>query len=996
MASISPILNTDSKNTFPGTAASAMHSQTLPAPKTLINFTFLVVAFCVLAFAVMLRMTPYTGFNLIPATDSEDGYNSLVVSRTDEWVVKAGLAVGDRVNAIESDQSSLRLEAKHVLRSTFEAREHYSTRQERLTELAKVYDLLNKPTITLVLDGGKRIDLDMNVDRPLSSIQSKVWLQYSFGLLAWFIGALVWSFQPTRRETLYLMLSGLGLFFVSFPGAISLYNIEMFYPNPFLLWFMTVAIGIGDFLFIGFGACVLLYFPQQLPAANRWSRWLLGGLFLYAIVTLLNNWQPDLGVTQQFLYFTYNETYLPMPFFYGVTLYLCFRQVQASNTKPVERAQALWMTLAWTLGPSIFTFLYLIPVVIGNEPAKVYDLLNKPTITLVLDGGKRIDLDMNVDRPLSSIQSKVWLQYSFGLLAWFIGALVWSFQPTRRETLYLMLSGLGLFFVSFPGAISLYNIEMFYPNPFLLWFMTVAIGIGDFLFIGFGACVLLYFPQQLPAANRWSRWLLGGLFLYAIVTLLNNWQPDLGVTQQFLYFTYNETYLPMPFFYGVTLYLCFRQVQASNTKPVERAQALWMTLAWTLGPSIFTFLYLIPVVIGNEPIVGQTWTTLALLSSYWMVLIGVARLQMFQLEKHIGIAYQWTFVSILFFGLDFILVTATQIGPKVSTIIVIASVLWIYLPIRQWFYNRLSKSHRSHYQERFSESVAMMVEDSLKANNQADVTWQLTLKELFSPLQIKQLERGNENATTAISQRGQSLNIPANAFSPPIQLSYAENGGRLFTDQDKTLASTLAILFERLYEFRHAYFSGQTQERERIRRDLHDQIGHKLLTMIYAAPDQTQRKLAQETMEQLRELIRALKNEPVSLSHALVQLRQISEDACSNVKLTLHWHNAIDDAAASFKQLSTNQYLNILNIIRELLNNTIRHANASMLTIAMKLETDVLSIDFTDNGVGFDHHKVIAGNGLHNIKSRADEIGATVKWQASSGTHVSIDIPINY
>ena len=82
-----------------------------------------------LAFAVMLRMTPYTGFNLIPATDSEDGYNSLVVSRTDEWVAIAGLAVGDRVNAIESDQSSLRLEAKHVLRSTFEAREHYSTRQ---------------------------------------------------------------------------------------------------------------------------------------------------------------------------------------------------------------------------------------------------------------------------------------------------------------------------------------------------------------------------------------------------------------------------------------------------------------------------------------------------------------------------------------------------------------------------------------------------------------------------------------------------------------------------------------------------------------------------------------------------------------------------------------------------------------------------------------------------------------------------------------------------
>lgn len=76
-----------------------MHTQTLPAPRTLIEFTFLVVAFFALVFTVMLRITPYTGFNLIPATDYEDKYNSLVVSRTDDWVAKAGLAAGDRVNA---------------------------------------------------------------------------------------------------------------------------------------------------------------------------------------------------------------------------------------------------------------------------------------------------------------------------------------------------------------------------------------------------------------------------------------------------------------------------------------------------------------------------------------------------------------------------------------------------------------------------------------------------------------------------------------------------------------------------------------------------------------------------------------------------------------------------------------------------------------------------------------------------------------------------------
>lgn len=762
MTPISPILGTDLKETRSGTAATAMQSQMIPSPKTLINLTFLIVVFCALALIVLIQMTPYTGFNLIPVTDSEDGYDGLVVSRADDWVVEAGLSVGDRVVRIESNGKSLQLNAKHVPRSTFEARVYYSSREERLKELAKVYELL----------------------------------------------------------------------------------------------------------------------------------------------------QND-------------------------------------------------------------------------------------SVTVILDGGKRISLELNVDRPLTSIQSRVWLQYSFGLLAWFIGALVWSFQPTRRETMYLMLSGLGLFFISFPGAVSIYHIEMFYLNSFLLWFVTVSVGIGDFLFIGFGACVLLYFPQQLPNADRWGRWLLGGLGLYAIATLLNNWQTNLAVSEQFLYYSYNETYLPMPFFYGIVLYLCFAQIKAAKTKPVERAQALWMTLAWTLGPSVFNFLYLVPVVLGNQPLLSQTWTTLALLSSFWMVLIGVARFQMFHLEKYIGVAYQWTFVSLLFFSLDFVLVTATQLSPQISTIVVVASILWIYLPIRQWFLNRLSKNRQAHYQQRFSDSVAMMIEDSLKANNQPASTWQLTLRELFAPLQTLPLEQTDESNFTSTTERGQSLNVAANTFSGPIQLSYAENGSRLFTEQDKSFASTLAALFERLYEFRDAFVSGQTQERERIRRDLHDQIGHKLLTMIYAAPDQAHRKLAQDTMEQLRELIRALKTEPVSLSHALVQLRQISEDACANVDLTLHWHDTIDDLNDPFPLLSTNQYLNTLNIIRELLNNTIRHANASVLTIAIEFTSDVLSINITDNGVGFDQKKVIAGNGLHNIDSRIKEINAQIEWRTSSGTQVTIYIPIS-
>jgi len=79
---------------------------------------------------------------------------------------------------------------------------------------------------------------------------------------------------------------------------------------------------------------------------------------------------------------------------------------------------------------------------------------------------------------------------------------------------------------------------------------------------------------------------------------------------------------------------------------------------------------------------------------------------------------------------------------------------------------------------------------------------------------------------------------------------------------------------------------------------------------------------------------------------------------------------------------------------RELLSNTIRHAQATEVSISVKAHQNKLTIFFSDNGIGFDQLAITPGNGLFNVQARTNELMATIDWNSSSGTQVIVRIPI--
>jgi len=87
---------------------------------------------------------------------------------------------------------------------------------------------------------------------------------------------------------------------------------------------------------------------------------------------------------------------------------------------------------------------------------------------------------------------------------------------------------------------------------------------------------------------------------------------------------------------------------------------------------------------------------------------------------------------------------------------------------------------------------------------------------------------------------------------------------------------------------------------------------------------------------------------------------------------------------------------NFYLIFKEAVNNLVKYSKASSAKISVQTNQQVLKLLIQDNGTGFQHSMVTMGNGLNNMKKRADDLGASLQIQSApgEGTAVSLTMPI--
>jgi two-component system, NarL family, sensor kinase len=214
------------------------------------------------------------------------------------------------------------------------------------------------------------------------------------------------------------------------------------------------------------------------------------------------------------------------------------------------------------------------------------------------------------------------------------------------------------------------------------------------------------------------------------------------------------------------------------------------------------------------------------------------------------------------------------------------------------------------------------------------------------------------------------------------------------------------------YEFQqkmlNAELESQETERRRLSADLHDSIGGMLSTirvgistMARLLPDpqsidQT-KKMLDDTITSVRRISRDLM--PSTLEK--FGLIQALKELCERFKDTSRIDVRFEEEGPS-QEIDKNRSLMIFRIVQELLNNAIKHSQASQITVRLLFQ-DELSVIVNDDGVGFDAASILAdaeksgkGLGLFNIENRARLLGGKISYEKAipQGSKTTVTIPL--
>lgn len=211
-------------------------------------------------------------------------------------------------------------------------------------------------------------------------------------------------------------------------------------------------------------------------------------------------------------------------------------------------------------------------------------------------------------------------------------------------------------------------------------------------------------------------------------------------------------------------------------------------------------------------------------------------------------------------------------------------------------------------------------------------------------------------------------------------------------------------------ELMAATFQGQEQERRRLARDLHDEIG-TMLSVTKMSLNQLDRKLADdiqaslllqrtrslldETMSNVRRISRNLV--PTTLDRfglvaALEELIEKTTDGDIHIQL---------ECPDTLEQLAAPMQVMLYRIGQELVNNAIKHAHATHITIQLDCRNEEVRMSVIDNGHGFDYDEVLKdkgrGLGLRNIESRLSVVEGHVTFDVAPGRgsriHIQVRLP---
>lgn len=197
----------------------------------------------------------------------------------------------------------------------------------------------------------------------------------------------------------------------------------------------------------------------------------------------------------------------------------------------------------------------------------------------------------------------------------------------------------------------------------------------------------------------------------------------------------------------------------------------------------------------------------------------------------------------------------------------------------------------------------------------------------------------------------------------------------------------------------------QTNERNRIAREIHDTLGHRLtgiiagldacLALADVAPQEVKKQLgvladvSREGIKEVRRSVSELRPDAVEKLSLNAAIRKMVTDMGKVTDTQIYF-----DAGGEKLEFGDDESNIIYRVIQESITNAVRHGHAGQIWVSLKRIDGEVLLEIRDDGIGC--KELNSGFGTRHMKERIEMLGGTIAFDGQKGFTVTAHIPIRW
>ncbi|MBK9108476.1 MAG: hypothetical protein IPM92_08920 [Saprospiraceae bacterium] len=214
------------------------------------------------------------------------------------------------------------------------------------------------------------------------------------------------------------------------------------------------------------------------------------------------------------------------------------------------------------------------------------------------------------------------------------------------------------------------------------------------------------------------------------------------------------------------------------------------------------------------------------------------------------------------------------------------------------------------------------------------------------------------------------------------------------------IMSLISVLIYSLFKYRENQRLKLEQLRYNIARDLHDDMGSnlsqiKILSELEALKSGNQthasisRKLG-DIMQNMSEIVWSINPRYDHFNDVIIKIQEFAIQTLESKEISLKFE--VDEIPKNIK-LNPEQKRHFYLIFKEAINNIAKYSNAKNVKFRISFKDQTIHAQIVDDGIGFDPEIIKHGNGLRNMKTRAEALNARLNITTGDhGTSISLNL----